>query len=127
MIGEYEIHQGSRSIGTAAVFKEGLYYRFRCRCKLTGTVIHRITVYVENATRDLGIPVPKNGEFFLETKVPAKYFGAGEPRFFAVPHLRKSESRFYPISPEEPFSYLAKLRKAHMERRDEGIGIVMED
>ena len=127
MTGIYEIYQGSQPIGTAEVFQEGLYFRFRCRCKLSGTVMHRISVCVNDVTYDLGIPVPKNDEFNLETRVPTKHFGKGDVKFSIIPHLRKSESKFYPISPEEPFAYLAKLRKAHMERRDDQIGIVLDE
>lgn len=127
MTGRYEILRGSESIGLAEVTREGLYYRFRCRCKLTGAVIYKITVQMGSNLRDLGVLVPENDIFALETRVPAKYFGTGDPRFFAVPHNKSPAAEFIPISPDEPFVYLARLRKAYMAKQNGITGIVLEN
>ena len=41
MVGIYELPGGK---GRVTVTREGLYYRFSCRCKLTGDVMHRLVV-----------------------------------------------------------------------------------
>lgn len=107
--------------------KEGLYLRFHCRCHLSGTVMHRILVQAGENTLNLGILVPENGDFALNTRVPAGKLGNGIPEFRAVPHIRKKHGLFCPIYPEEPFAYLAEMRKAHTERRDGKLGIVLEE
>ena len=77
-------------------------------------------------SRQLGILAPKNGMFCLETKIPKKIFDSEAVRFEVIPHLRREPGQFVPIRPEEPFAYLSRLRKAHMERRDGQAGIVLE-
>ena len=58
MEGIYDIFRGGEKIGKAEVRREGLYYRFRCCCDLTGEVMYRLTVACGEKTENLGIPVP---------------------------------------------------------------------
>ena len=127
MTDRYEILRGSEAIGMAEVTREGLYYRFRCRCKLSGSVIYKITVQTGSNLRDLGVLVPENDVFILEKRVPAKYFGTDDLRFSAVPHSKSMKGVFIPVYPDEPFAYLARLRKAYMKKQNGITGIVLEN
>ena len=68
----YDIYMGSAAVGTAKVIREGLYYLFFCRCRLSGEVVCRVTVRCGDRSADLGILVPENGAFQLKTRVPVK-------------------------------------------------------
>jgi hypothetical protein len=127
MDGTYEIMLGGESVGQAVVRRQGLYYRFSCRCDLSGEVIYRITVTCGGKSESLGIPVPKNGEFYLDTRLAASRLGEGEPKFAAVPRRPDLGGMFVPISPEEPFRYLHRLENAYLARKDGQLGIVIRE
>lgn len=125
MTGDYEILMGQKAVGRVAVCREGLYYRFRCECSLTGKVVCKIVVDCGGVRRNLGIPVPEGGRFVLDTRVPIKYFPRAEPRFYAQPKHQEAEGRFVPVYPEEPFAYLARLKDAYLDCRDGQTGVVI--
>ena len=127
MDGTYEIMLGGESVGQAVVRRQGLYYRFSCRCDLSGEVIYRITVTCGGKSESLGIPVPKDGQFHLDTKLAASRLGEGEPKFAAVPRRPDLGGMFVPISPEEPFRYLHRLENAFLVRKDGQLGIVIPE
>ena len=127
MDGTYEIMLGGEPVGQAVVRRQGLYYRFSCRCDLSGEVIYRITITCGGKSESLGIPVPKNGEFYLDTRLAASRLGEGEPKFAAVPRRPDLGGMFVPISPEEPFRYLHRLENAFLARKDGQLGIVIRE
>lgn len=123
MIGSYEIRQGT---GVVRVAKEGLYYRFSCRCNLTGEVMHRLVVRTDAGQVDLGVCVPMDGCFGVEKKMPCKCFGKN-PQFQLLPKHEGVKGRFVPVYPEEPFVYISKLKKAFLEVRYGQVGIVINE
>lgn len=127
MDGTYEILRGGEPVGQARVEKQGLYYRFSCRCDLSGEVIYRITVSCGEKCESLGVPVPEGGDFVLNTRIPVSKLGAGEPVFRAVPRHPESGGTFIPISPETPFPYLRRLGEAFLEVRNGQPGIVLPE
>ena len=86
-----------------------------------------ITVTCSGKSESLGIPVPKNGEFYLDTRLAASRLGEGEPKFAAVPRRPDLGGMFVPISPEEPFRYLHRLENAFLARKDGQLGIVIPE
>ena len=128
MEGIFDILRGGEKIGKAEVRREGLYYRFRCCCDLTGEVMYRLIVICGGKTENLGIPVPEGDSFRLSARLPASRFPSGEPEFRAVPkHEPQQQGMWVPISPETPFDYIARLENAVMECRGEEVGILISD
>lgn len=127
MDGNYDIFRGGERIGKAQVKREGLYYRFRCCCALTGEVIYRLTVNCGSKTENLGILTPDGDAFCLEKRLPASRLTEGELVIRAVPANPDRGGAFTPVYPEEPFRYIAKLNTARMERRNGQVGVVFED
>ena len=123
MVGNYVLAQGT---GYVTVTKEGLYYRFSCRCKLTGDVMHRLVVTTDAGNGDLGVCVPMEGKFGVERKVPSKRFGAN-PQFQLLPKHERMQGRFVPIYPEEPFAYMSKLKNAFLATQNGQVGIVISE
>ena len=115
---------GQRPVGTVTVAKEGLYYRFSCRCSLTGEVMHRLWLLCGGKELDLGLCVPMEAGFGTEKKLPVKQCG-GTPRFILRPRETELHGNFIPLSPEEPFRYIHRLQDAFLERRGEQLGIVL--
>lgn len=122
---ELDIMLGGQAIGRAQIEKEGLYYRFSCCCNLSGEVVYRLSVRCGEKTENLGIPVPQNGRFELNTRIPVKRLGSGEMQIFAVPKHAQPEGNFVPLSPEEPFRYLKRLENAFLQVRDGQVGLVI--
>lgn len=124
MVGTYQIGQGS-SQGTVTVEKQGLYYHFSCRCRLSGEVMYRLVAVTEEGKVDLGVCVPMDGVFGVEKRIPCKRVGTGRPEFQLLPKHEGMQGRFVPIYPEEPFAYMTKLKDSFLAVRSGQVGIVV--
>ena len=127
MEGTYPVKFGQVLVGKVQVQRQGLYLRFICRCKITGDVVCRLTVSCGGSRESLGVVVPVEDGFGLDTKIPAKRLSAGEMEFVLVPKHESAAGTFVPISPEEPFAYIRRLQNAYFERRYGQAGIVIPD
>lgn len=127
MVGQYEVRLGPDAVGMATVEKQGLYYLFSCRCRLSGATMHRVMVACGGKQVDLGICVPMGHSFGLEKKVPCKYLGEGEPEFFLTPRPQSGGGKFVPVYPEEPFAYMSRLKDAYLEIRNGQTGIMIRE
>lgn len=123
----YPLCFGGTAVGQVRLVKEGLYYRFFCRCRLSGDVVCRVMVNWGDLRENLGILVPSGEGFALETRVPVKRFGKGKPEFSVTPSRPPTGEKFLPISPEEPFSYIARLKDAFLEVREGQVGAVLRE
>lgn len=127
MVGTYEIKQGDKCIGKARVEKQGLYYQISCRCKPEGQEMHRLTVKCGGRTENLGICVPVEGGFGVEKKIPCKRLGQGTLEFQILTKQEKQLGKFVAVYPEEPFSYMARLKGAFLARQADQLGIVIPE
>ena len=125
MTGDYEVFFGKRQCGKVQVLRQGLYYRFICRCRIRGDVLCRLRVSCGARQEELGILVPTGDSFGLDKRVPVKYFGEGTPVFRLYAKVEEPEGTFVPIVPEEPFSYITKLKSAYLVRREGQAGILV--
>ena len=123
MMGTYPVLLGDACVGTVRVEREGLYYRFSCRCDLPGGQMRRLWMRQGSRETDLGLCVPMDGGFGTDKRLPMKQCGEGKPEFF----LRSKEIRrtFIPLRPEEPFRYIHRLENAYLEQRGNTVGIVI--
>ena len=125
MEGYYEVFFGRSAVGKVQVIRQGLYYRFICRCKLPGDGIYRLCVLCGESQNNLGVVVPEGTGFGLDKVIPAKKLDKGKPEFFLAPRHEPVSGLFVPISPEEPFYYIAKLKDAFLENRNGKVGVVI--
>lgn len=77
----YAVYFGNRPVGKVQVTRQGLYYRFLCRCQLTGDVMCRLWVSCGDKRESLGLVVPVDGGFGLNTSLPIKRLGEGGLNF----------------------------------------------
>ena len=126
-MGEYELCLGKDPVGKVQVLRQGLYYRFICRCKLSGEVVYRLTVRCGEATENLGILVRSGDGFALDKKVPVSHLGEGEMNFLLLPKSDRVNGSFIPIHPDEPFAYITRLQDAFFARQGEQVGIVIKE
>ena len=123
MEGYFAIFLHGQAVGKAEVRREGLYYRFRCRCQISSQSVCKLTANGES----LGILVPMGDGFGLDTKLPAKRFGIDDWDFQISPNRPVLEGRFIPIKPEEPFAYLERLKDAYLVKHGGEIGILLQE
>ena len=127
MAENYDIFLGRQKVGKVYVEQEGLYYRFRCRCNVNADVICRLTARRGGKEENLGIPVPSGDSFTLDTRLPVKRFPEGEFAFYLRPKHSGLAGTFVPVSPQEPFAYITRLKNAYLEKRDGKVGVVITD
>ena len=127
MVGDYDVYFGSQSCGRVQVRRQGLYYCFACRCQLTGEVVCRLYVSCGGKRENLGVVVPMDGGFGLDTRLPIKRLGQGKMEFYLIPKHEVAAGKFVPIYPEEPFAYLNRLKDAFLEVREGKTGAVIKE
>ena len=120
MVQEYEILWGTEKVGEALITREGLYYRFQCRCRLDPGVYRLIAVSADREW-DLGVLLPELDSFRINTKVPAKCFLSEEFSFY----LETKRSRFIAVREGEPVPFLCQLRNAAYAYRNGQPGILL--
>ena len=87
--------------------------------------MHRLLVVCNEKKEDLGTLVPIDDVFGLEKRIPVKRLGEGTPEFLLVSKDSVRKEKFVPVYPEEPFSYMSRLKDAYLERRNGQLGIVI--
>ena len=89
--------------------------------------MHRLTVSCGGKEADLGVCVPMEGRFGVEKKIPCKQLGEGTPEFRILPKHESVKGKFVPVYPEEPFSYMARLKDAFLANRAGQMGIILKE
>ena len=127
MIGTYDILLGGEAVGKAQVTREGLYYCFACRLRLSGEVMYKLTLVKDEESLDLGVPAPQGGVFTLTTRIPAKRIGDGPFLIRAVPKHAPMGTKFVPLKEDEPFRYLTRLNEAVFAKVNGQPGIFLKE
>lgn len=118
MDGDYEVEFRNRSVGRVNVRRQGLYYRFSCRCRLEGNELYCLKLRCDNTMEKLGILVPIGDCFGLDTRIPVKRFGEGKPEFRLATKRDTEIGTVVNIYPEEPFAYIARLKNAYLVKQN---------
>ena len=122
----YEVHLGREAAGKVQLLRQGLYYRVICRCSIPGEQICRLFAIVGDRRENIGVMVPEGDGFVLDKQIPAKRL-EGEPlRFTISSGATQCAGEFVPISPEEPFLYIDRLKTAFLSSEHGKIGIIAE-
>ena len=123
MEGKYEILFDNRQVGTAEVSREGLYYRFSCKCKFPEESLYQIRFYCDDQEYSLGTCIPVSGGFGINTRIPVKAIQKGRPSFYAALKNENTTGKFIPINRDAPISCIEQLAQAHYEIRNGVPGI----
>lgn len=112
----YDIFMDTRVVGQAEVIKEGLYYRFSCKCTPPDGKIYKIAVSDGDNTKELGICVPTGEWFCLVRRVPVKYLPGEKLDFSLVP--KNKEIAVVTVETDEPFDQLDRLDSSRLQESD---------
>lgn len=88
--------------------------------------MYRLQISCGGIEENLGVLVPEDGGFGVDTKLPAKCLGDGKPEFRLVPKYEKTGRSFVPFYPEEPFGYISRLKDAYLLKKDGQLGIMIK-
>lgn len=125
---DYEITLDGQAVGRASLTRQGLYYHLLCRCNVPEKQMYRLEAARGGEHVDLGILVPMDRGFGVESRFPVKRLGEGEIAFrLRLASEPARTGRFIPISPEEPFAYLSRLRNSVLVFRDGKKGILLPE
>lgn len=127
MEGIYEVYSAGQAVGKVTVSRQGLYYRFNCRCTLTGEVMFRLVLEDGNNRYDLGILTPVDGFFGLQCRRTLKQMECTAPRFILRPNRKSYGAELISVKPQEPFAYLSALENAFLLRRNGKNWIGLQD
>lgn len=127
MEGTYDLMLSAEKIGLVRVTRQGLYYHFSCRCALSGEMMYHLAVNWDGGSENLGLLMPMDGQFGIETRLPAKRLGQGSLTFSLQPKHRAVKGLFVPICADEPFAYLHRLENAYLATQHQQLGIILPD
>ena len=123
MEGLYEVFFGMEAVGKAEVRRNGLYLHICCRCRINNGEILRLYWVWDDRRESLGVLVPEKGGLVLEKKIPVKRMGQGRCRFLVSGGKMTETGNFYPITPEEPFRYIDRLKNGFLDSEQGKIGL----
>ena len=124
MDGLYQVYYGREPVGKVELTKQGLYLRIVCRCCLPGQQIYRLYAVSDADRVNLGVLLPREDGGYLEKKIPSKNLLQRNLRFVISAGARQGQ--FVPLSPEEPFYYIDRLKNAFLDSENGRLGIRIE-
>lgn len=120
---QYSVTRNGQHCGKVTVSRQGLYYRIHCRCRLPAEDIYRLQAAWGIRIENLGVLVPMEDMFGLDTRIPVKQLGEGELVFTVTAKRQPIQGRFVPIVDEEPFAYISRLKGSFLQIKDGQLGI----
>ena len=115
----YSIFFDNAKVGTVTVEIQGLYCCVHCCCCLPKDKIYIVWVRNNEQREKLGVCVPSENGFQLDTKIPIKRLPKGDLSFYIEPKETDRKDTIVPLAPNEPFGYLAELRNASFIMEDD--------
>ena len=121
---QYEVQLNGQRVGSAAVSRQGLYYRIQFHCRLPDDQIYCLKVSCRERITDLGTCIPVRNGFAVNTSVSVKQIGEGELSFFVERRYEDRQETFYEVRADKPFAYIRKLQQARLRRKGDIVGVV---
>jgi len=119
----YQIVWKGNQVGNAEIRKEGMFYRFSCRCRLTGKGVYRVAVTDGQNKYDLGICIPNGNSYSCVARLPCNRLNGTDFLFLLTDSKKK---RGIPIATGKPFAYLDKLNTARLQITDGQAEIIID-
>ena len=117
---EYPITADGKTIGTAYITAQGLYYEVQCICKMQNSVLH-IEADCGNRRENIGICVPKDGKMVISTKIAQKKL-SGLIGFVVRTQLRET---WIPLNIAKPIPFLYRITEARFAVRNGRPGLLL--
>ena len=123
----YDVIYNNKTVGSAKVTTEGLYYKIVCSCALSKPAMYRAYVITEGTNVDLGICVPAKDSYCLLKRIPKKLIVGEDIRFYVSDKEAFDSSKAFQIKEGQPFEHIDKLENAHTEVRNDQLYLVISE
>jgi hypothetical protein len=127
MIGIWDVFCRGKPVGTCRVTREGLYYRFSCRCAGLEPKLYLLTASVGEQSHTLGTVVPEGDALRLETRVPVKRFSGSAPSFRLEEKGCREQTRFVPLEEGRGVPCLDRLLECRLAVLDGRVGLLLPE
>ena len=127
MEGLYEVTCGKTVVGKVQLVQQGLYYRVTCRCHLPDEQVYRLYAVQDGCRENIGVVIPEGDGSTLNKKIPAKKLTPQNLCFILSAGETSVSGKFVPVSPEEPFLYIDRLKTAFLQSDHGQIGINIQE
>lgn len=128
MLGEYPVYFAGEERGKALVTQQGMFWHIRCHCRCASQVPCAISVsWKEEQSLDLGMCVREGELWCLSARINKKNVPTGMPVFRMVVRHRQNVEDLVPISAEEPFCYISRLKSAYLVKKQSGFMVAFRD
>ena len=110
----YQIKFREKTVGSADVIVEGLYYKICCHCQIPKSGMYRIYVVGDRCELDLGICVPVADTYTLVKRIPKKQIGNSLLSFYV---REKTDTKFtneFAVYEDRPFEHIDQLDKCRI-------------
>ena len=114
-------------MGKVQLIRQGLYYRVICRCLCSDDVVRRLYAIWDHGRENLGVLVPEEDGFQLDRRIPAKHLGSDGLKFVLSAGGQNRDGKLIPVSPEEPFAYIDRLKNAFLETENGKMQIQIQE
>ena len=115
MEGLYEVTCGKTVVGKVQLVQQGLYYHVTCRCHLPDEQVYRLYTVQDGCRENIGVVIPEGDGGALNKKIPAKKLTPQNLCFILSAGETSVSGKFVPVSPEEPFLYIDRLKTAFLQ------------
>ncbi len=121
-----DVYLDQKIAGTVQIKRKGLYYQIHCRCNVPDDRVCRLVAKCDGQSIDLGVCVPFDDGFGVDTMVSVKKIGTDSITFYLTYKKESGDERFLPMREGEPFAGMEYLMNARFEMRDNATGLVIK-
>ena len=121
-----DVHLDHKTVGTANIKRNGLYYQIHCRCNVPDDRVYRLMAKCDGRSVDLGVCVPFEDGFGVDTMVSVKKIGTDSISFYLTDRKESSDEKFIQIKEGEPFDGTEHLMNSRFEMRGNAPGLVIK-
>ena len=128
MLGEYPIWFAGEERGKATITQQGMFWYIRCSCRSETQVPCAISVsWTETQSLDLGQCIREGERWCLSVRLNRKNVPECKPVFRMQIRHRQDLTKMVPICAEQPFAYIARLKRAYLVQKDSSFMIAFRD
>ena len=117
----YNVIFNGQSVGETELYRDGLYWKIRCVCRLEQGPMYRLTAQTDTGNLDLGTLIVIQNEYILDTRISAKKADKFVAFHVCIPG---DEKVFTPLYSDRAFEKFEVLERAVFARRDNQPGLL---
>lgn len=115
-----------RQVGHARIHREGLYCRVTCTCETGDGSVYILYGAGDGDTVRFGVPVPRDGVLYLETRIPVKRFPQRIEEMYLVEKGKEKSDTGVLLKEGAPVAGLEKLMGVKLKFTPDGPALISD-